>query len=155
MVEKSLDVDGQPLDTQCEQIIIRYFISRCEELLRYASIRSIFLVFDGKRCPLKEVTSKDREERRRKNLEEARRLKALGRNKEASEKYKACIKVAPWMSSSVARAIETKWGAVPNTGDSNKSTIPRVISVFSPQEADAQLAKLCLDGICDAVVTEV
>jgi len=151
LVERSLEISGQPVDQQCEQIICRYFVSRCEELLRYASIRRIYLVFDGKRCPLKDVTSKDREERRRNNLEEARRLKASGKNREADEKYRACLKVAPWMSSSVTRAIEKQFGTVSKDGHS----MPQVISVLSPAEADAQLAKLCLDGHCDAVVTEV
>ena len=32
---------------------------------------------------------------------------------------------------------------------------PRVHVVWSPYEADAQLAKLCLDGLVDAVITEV
>jgi 5'-3' exonuclease len=147
LVEQSLELHGQPVDTVCEQIICRYFVTRCEELLRYATIRSVYIVFDGTRCPLKEATNKDREERRRKNLEEARHFKALGRNNEASEKYKACIKIAPWMATSVARALEMKF-----TG--SRESHPLVHVVFSPYEADAQLAKLCLDGICDAVVTE-
>ncbi len=126
-------------------------VSRCNELLRYASIKKIYLVFDGKRCPLKDVTTRDREERRQKNLEEARKFKALGRKSEADEKYKACLKISPWMATSVAREVEKEWGKVSSKGDST----PRVISVFSPGEADAQLAKLCTDGICDAVISEV
>lgn len=139
------------MDKLCEQIICRYFVSRCEELIRYASIRTIYLVFDGKRCPLKEVTNKDRDERRRKNLEEARRLKAFGRNDEANEKYKACLKIAPWMSCSIAQAVEKQWGIISKDGQ----FMPRVIALLSPTEADAQLAKLCMDGLCDAVVSEV
>jgi len=146
-----LERNGQPVDQHCEQIICRYFISRCDELLRHASIQRLYLVFDGKRCPLKDVTRRDREERRQKNLEEARRAKALGRKGEADEKYKACINIAPWMCTSVTRAIEKQWGILSMDGLSK----PRVIPVLSPAEADAQLAKLCLDGICDAVVSEV
>jgi len=153
LVEKSLELSDQPVDVQCEQIICRYFVSRCEELLRYASIRSIYIVFDGKRCPLKEITNKDREKKRMINLEEARKLKNDGRHAEANEKYKACLKIAPWMSNSVARAIEAKWGKVSNHVQGGQQ--PPVIPLVAPYEADAQLAKLCLDGLCDAVVTEV
>ena len=34
-------------------------------------------------------------------------------------------------------------------------SLPKVSCISSPYEADAQLAKLCIDGIADAVVTEV
>jgi len=49
-------------------------VNRCEELLLGASIKKIYLVFDGKRSPLKAGTNKERELKRETNLREARRL---------------------------------------------------------------------------------
>jgi len=41
-----------------------YVLSRCDELLNYAEIRRIILVFDGNRCPLKAGTNSEREMKR-------------------------------------------------------------------------------------------
>jgi len=121
-------------------------VKRCEELLTHAGVKRVYLVFDGERCPLKAVTNQEREEKRRKNLAEARRLTKLGKRDEALDKYKACIKVVPWMAESVAKAVAQKW--------KRGFAEAQVVCVFSPYEADAQLAKLCVDGLADAVVTE-
>ncbi len=156
------------IDPHTERSLSSYIIRRCEELIRHASIRRIYLVFDGKRCPLKEVTNKQREERRRECLKEARRLKRIGRNDMAGDKYRACVKVTDRMAECVARAVRQKWGVSPSnanycnhgsstSGTRRQSTFlpPRVNCVFSPYEADAQLVKLCIDGVTDAIVTEV
>ena len=141
-----------------EKRLCSYMIQRCEELLTHASIQSIYLVFDGKRCPLKEVTNIEREKRRRDNLREARRLKRMGRDDLAGDKYRACVKVTDWMAESVAKAIKRKWGDGRGDGGAryrnyfqNKSSssisnhngnTTRVSCVFSPYEADSQLVKV-------------
>ncbi len=142
-------------DSDCERILCRYMLRRCEELLAHASIRRIYLVFDGKRCPMKAVTNLERDKKRRANLEEARRLKRLGMKAESEDKYKTCLKVVPWMADSVAKAVHQKWGKNNKAQFTSFATEPRVKCMFSPYEADAQLAKLCVDGVVDAVVTEV
>jgi len=125
-------------------------IKRCEELLTHAGIKRIYLVFDGKRCPMKAVTNQERESKRKANLSEARRLNQLGMKDQAMDKYKACVKVTPWMAHSVADAVAQRWKK--NGGFIDPK--PKVECVFSPYEADAQLAKLCIDGLADAVITE-
>lgn len=143
-------IEEDRIDHICEKILCKYMMKRCEELLTYAGIRRIYLVFDGKRCPLKAATNQEREAKRAANLKEARRLSALGMKEQANDKYKACVKVVPWMADSVAKAVAQRWK--PRTGFID--TQPQVKCVFSPYEADAQLVKLCVDGICDAIVTE-
>ena len=64
------------------------FVDRCYRLLAWAQIRKIILVFDGKRCPLKADTNKERAQIKAANLTEARRLKAAGRHKEAEIKFR-------------------------------------------------------------------
>jgi exonuclease-1 len=122
-------------------------IKRCDELLNNANVKRIYIVFDGKRCPLKAVTNIERQRKRTANLKLARELKRQGRKFESMDKYKACLKVEDWMADSVRAAVVKKWG--------QGSTMSKVNCVFSPYEADAQLAKLCMDGLADAVVTEV
>lgn len=142
-------MESKRIDPTCERIICNYIIKRCDELLTNALVKEIILVFDGKRCPLKAVTNRERENRRTKNLKEARQLKASGKMREAQEKYKCCLKVTDWMAHRVNRAVVQKWG-----NEKHSVSPPKVRSVFSPYEADAQLAKLCIDGLADAIVTE-
>ena len=161
IVESTESGGNKTPDPISERILCKYITSRCEELLLNASLRSVYLVFDGKRCPLKAVTSKEREDKRQKSLMEARRLKSEGKKWESQEKYRSCVKVMDWMGTSIAKAVWEKWGKgfSFNKGkfnDGNCTDIgPRVQCVFSPFEADAQLAKLCIDGLADAVITEV
>jgi len=82
---------------------------------------------------------------RQQNLTEAKHLKSQGRYREASTKFLASVKVTKQMVNQVASAVKAKFGG----GDS-----ARVKCLFSPYEADSQLAKLCVDGFADAVVTE-
>mmetsp|Transcript_53315 Transcript_53315/g.159649 ORF Transcript_53315/g.159649 Transcript_53315/m.159649 type:complete len:957 (-) Transcript_53315:1475-4345(-) len=139
------DGEGTP---RCIRMYTRYVLNRCDELLNHAGVASIHLVFDGRRCPLKAGTNEERNARKIAALEEARRLKRMGQTKEAQEKYKLCIKVTKGMERRVAKAVREKWG---HPGDGEQS---KVTCVFSPYEADAQLAALCRDKIADAVVTE-
>jgi 5'-3' exonuclease len=143
-------IEAGKIDHICEKILCRYMTKRCDELLNFAGIRRVRLVFDGKRCPLKAVTNREREARRMKNLTEARRLMRLGMKDQAIDKYKACVKVVPWMAESVAKAVAQKWKKQNGFGNLE----PQVTCIFSPYEADAQLVKLCVDGLADAVITE-
>ncbi len=153
-------IEENRIDPICEHRLCTYMTSRCDELLNNAYIQHIILVFDGKRCPLKEATNKEREMKRQENLKEARRLKKMGNVELAGDKYRACVKVTPWMAECVEKAIKKKWR---NYNGNNfyaaaaaaaAATVPKVSCVFSPYEADAQLIKLCMDGFADAIVTE-
>mmetsp|Transcript_26107 Transcript_26107/g.54479 ORF Transcript_26107/g.54479 Transcript_26107/m.54479 type:complete len:1090 (-) Transcript_26107:173-3442(-) len=137
-------------DPIAERSYCKYMIDRCDELLDWAGVRRIYLVFDGVRVSLKSGTNAEREARRRANLREARRLVACGRRNEASEKYRSCVKGNEEMARVVAGVVEAKYGRDESGTDGNV----RVKCVWSPYEADAQLAKLCVDGWAHAVVTE-
>ena len=126
-------------------------IDRCSELLQFAQIDKIYLVFDGLRVPLKSGTNASRESKRQANLKEARRLMACGRRSEAHEKYRMCAKGSEIMARVVAAKVQERWGK----DDTGTNDNVRVKCVWSPYEADSQLAKLCVDGWCHAVVTEV
>lgn len=145
-------IEEDRIDPVCEQALARYMIKRCEELITYAQVKRIYLVFDGERCPLKAATNQEREAKRKANLEEARRLKRLGMKDQADDKYKACIRVKDWMAKSVEKAVSKRWST--NQHAFGFGGIAKVKCVFSPFEADAQLAKLCIDKLADAVVTE-
>ena len=132
------------VDKQCVKVSAAYISSRCRELLEAFQIKQIFLVMDGKRCPLKADTNGERERRRQANLAEARQYKRQGRNDKAEEKYKTCIKIKDELTNQVMAMVKK-----------NFQTDNRVHLVWSPYEADAQLAKLCVDGVADAVITEV
>ena len=136
-------IESKTRDPQAEKSYSDYMIRRCEGLLRDAKISTIYLVFDGVRVPLKRGTNADREAKRQANLKEARRLISIGRRKEAEEKYKLCVKGTEMMARVVCAAVQRKWG---KSGP--------VKCVFAPYEADSQLAKLCVDGLAHAVVTE-
>jgi 5'-3' exonuclease len=133
------------IDKYCEATIANYMVSRCEELLKHGGIKKLYLVFDGKRCPLKAVTNKDREQKKQKNLRDAKHFEKIGRKDLALEKYKSCVKIENWMAFSVAKKVKEIW---------NRQNGSAVECVFSPYEADAQLVKLCVDGLADAVITE-
>ncbi|KAL9179744.1 hypothetical protein ACHAXT_007714 [Thalassiosira profunda] len=137
-------------DFTAEQSYTRYMVKRCEELLSWAKVDKVYLVFDGIRVPLKSGTNAEREAKRQANIAEARRLMSMGRRSEASERYKACAKGNEEMARVVAGAVERKWGKDATGTNPNV----RVKCVWSPYEADAQLAKLCIDGHAHAVVTE-
>ena len=137
-------MDKGYLDTTSVQVATKYIVGRCDELLLNAHIGRIYLVLDGKRCPLKAETSKNREERRRKNLSEARKYKREGRHDKAKDKYKACIKIVSALANAVVEAVTRRF-----------ANDDRVQCIYSPYEADAQLVRLCMDGVAHAVVTEV
>lgn len=132
------------IDPHCVRVSAKYVSSRCRELLDSFRIGRIFLVMDGKRCPLKSDTNDERERRRQQNLKEARDYKRNGRGDKAEEKYKTCIKVKDGLTFAVMKEVKRSF-----------HNDERVQIVWSPYEADAQLAKLCIDRVADAVVTEV
>ena len=133
------------IDHKCIEKSANYVFYRCQELLQSAKIREIYLVMDGKRCPLKAVTNEDRERRRRANLEEARALKQQGKHSKSEEKYKACIKIGDELTKRVIKEVKRRC---------QQCNLP-VHDIWSPYEADAQMVKLCMDGVVDAIVTEV
>lgn len=137
-------IERGQVDRQCVQVSANYFISRCRELLNAFGIAKIFLVMDGKRCPLKADTNGERERRRQANLLEARDFRRRGRKDKAEEKYKSCIKIKDEFTMAVMAEVRKLF-----------SNDARVQLVWSPYEADAQLAKLCVDGAAHAVITEV
>ena len=133
---------------QAEAVVNRYVTNRIDGLLAGAKVRGVILVFDGKRCPLKAGTNREREAKRRTNVAEARRLRAAGRHAEARERYKNCLKATDEMARAVAAKVQETYGRRP--GHPNHfGVVPRVRCVFAPYEADAQLAKLCVDGVAD------
>ena len=133
---------------QAEAVVNRYVTSRIDNLLAGAKVKGVILVFDGRRCPLKAGTNREREARRRANLAEARRLRAAGRHAEARERYKNCLKATDEMARAVAAKVQETYGR--KGGHPNHfGVVPRVRCVFAPYEADAQLAKLCVDGVAD------
>ncbi|KAI2500163.1 Xeroderma pigmentosum G N-region [Fragilaria crotonensis] len=131
------------LDASSVRVATQYMQKRCQELFSSANIAKLYLVFDGKRCPLKAVTNDEREERRNKNLKEARHFRKQGRRDKAEEKYRMCIKIHAAFADAVADALQ-KIYARDN----------RLKCIFSPYEADAQLARLCVDKVADAIITE-
>jgi exonuclease 1 len=133
------------IDDRCVNRSSDYIFKRCQELLRFAEVARIFLVMDGKRCPLKAVTNQDREQRRRANLTEARSFKKEGRRFESQEKYKACIKIADNLTKSVMIRVERQC----------QQQGMNVLFTWAPYEADAQMVRICMDGAADAIVTEV
>jgi len=135
---------------QAEAVVNRYVQNRIDSLLAGAQVRAVILVFDGRRCPLKAGTNRERESKRRTHLAEARRLRAAGRHAEARERYKLCVKATDEMARSVAAKVEETYGrAAKGSMNQHFGAAPKVRCVFAPYEADAQLAKLCVDGVAD------
>ncbi len=135
--------DSGRLDQKCIHVSARYIIKRCKELIECFGIRAVYLVLDGKRIPLKADESKDRDEKRRQNLAEARMLKRNGERWKAEDKYKSCIRIKDGFTAAVVREVKREL-----------SNYGRVHFVHSPHEADSQLTRLVLDGVADAVITE-
>ncbi|KAG7364764.1 XPG domain containing protein [Nitzschia inconspicua] len=133
------------VDSDCVHRAARYIHSRCKELLTSFGIKTIYLVMDGERCPLKADETHDREQKRQENLDEARRLKAQGQQYQAEEKYKSCIRVRADFTKEVMSAVEKHF---------HQEKEKRVVVIWSPYEADAQLTKLCIDKLADVVITE-
>jgi exonuclease-1 len=132
------------LDSSCVQVSAKYISSRCQELLQAFGVRRLYLVMDGRRCPLKSDTNQERERKRLQNLQDARNFKRLGRRDKAEDKYKTCIKIRDELTVAVMQSVVQRFA-----GDG------RVELIWSPYEADSQLAKLCVDRLADVVVTEV
>ncbi|GMH61516.1 hypothetical protein TrST_g9079 [Triparma strigata] len=128
-----------------KQRYVGYVMKRCNELIEYAGIKRIILVFDGSRCPLKSDTNADRRSKREANLREARRMKSLGRHKESQKLFSMCAFVTPLMTRHLTTAIKKQYGV---------SKDAKVQWVNAPYEADSQLVKLCTDGVADVVVSE-
>jgi exonuclease 1 len=137
-------IERNEIDPVCVRASAKYVISRVHDLLRCFEIAKVYLVMDGKRCPLKADTNLERELNRQANLKEARAYQRQGRRDKAEEKYKMCIKIKDELTIAVMKEVRQEF-----------RNDQRLHLVWSPYEADAQLAKLCLDGTADAVITEV
>ncbi|KAL7561863.1 hypothetical protein ACA910_009697 [Epithemia clementina (nom. ined.)] len=143
-VEAMEDRDRHCRDTKCIETSAQYIVKRCEELLLYARIARLYLVLDGKRCPLKAPTNQDREQKRQRALAEARAHRHSGSNQNKMfEKYKTCIKIT---------AEFTK--VVIDRASKLLCHHKKVHFIQSPYEADAQLVDLCVTGMAQAIVTE-
>lgn len=132
------------IDSKCVDVSANYISKRCQELLGFAGIAKIWLVMDGKRCPLKAGENDERNKRRQANLREARLHKKHRRMKESEMKYNACIKVGDDLTNKVMKRVAQYC----------QRRKLNVEFVQSPYEADAQMAKLCMDGAANAIVTE-
>jgi len=143
-------------DPIAEKAYTNYILTRCNELLLNANIRTTYLVFDGIRVPLKADTNAQRSSKRATNLAAARQYKSRGMIKEATEKYLQCVKANDFMARVVSAAVTKQYGGGNNNNDSSNAdaALPRVQCIWSPYEADAQLVKLCIDGYAHAIVTE-
>ena len=131
-------------DPTCIETSATYIVNRCRELFMYAHVSKLFLVMDGKRCPLKAPTNQDREQKRQQALAEARASRHAGSNqRKLFEKYKACIKISADFAQVVMERVMKKLRSNQN-----------VHMVHSPYEADAQLVELCVNGLAQAIVTE-
>mmetsp|Transcript_18666 Transcript_18666/g.21035 ORF Transcript_18666/g.21035 Transcript_18666/m.21035 type:complete len:771 (+) Transcript_18666:210-2522(+) len=137
--------DIERIDEQCVRVSARYIITRCKELVERYGISEIYLVMDGKRCPLKVDETQDREHKRQQNLKEARRFKRNGQRYKAEDKYKTCIRIRSEFTKAVIKYVEN---------DFRNYQHGSIHMIFSPYEADSMLVKVVLDGFCDAVVTE-
>eukprot|EP00534_Pseudo-nitzschia_fraudulenta_P004233 CAMPEP_0201135696 /NCGR_PEP_ID=MMETSP0850-20130426/54458_1 /ASSEMBLY_ACC=CAM_ASM_000622 /TAXON_ID=183588 /ORGANISM="Pseudo-nitzschia fraudulenta, Strain WWA7" /LENGTH=805 /DNA_ID=CAMNT_0047406891 /DNA_START=1253 /DNA_END=3672 /DNA_ORIENTATION=- len=135
--------DSGRLDEGCVLVSAGYIIARCKELIEAFGIRAVYLVMDGKRIPLKEDETQERDNKRQQNLTEARRFKNAGQIWKAEDKYKSCIRIRDGFTRAVIREVKKAF-----------STYGRVHFVNSPHEADSQLTRLVLDGVADAVITE-
>ena len=139
--------DTGRIDQACVHVSAKYIITRCKELIDCFGIKTIFLVMDGDRCPLKADESQDRDQKRQQNLKEARSFKAQRQPYKAEEKYRGCIRIKLDFTKKVMDEVKTFF-------QGHRQYSDRIFIVWSPHEADAQLTKLCLDKNADAVITE-
>jgi exonuclease 1 len=133
--------NSMEMDQRCIDVSARYIAQRCRELHDGFRIRHILLVVDGKRSPMKAGTNQDRDDRRREHLRLARNYAKQQHRKDlAYEKYKACIKIVDGLTIPVVQAVAQR--------------LNYVQVVWSPYEADPQLAQLCIDGRASVCITE-
>jgi 5'-3' exonuclease len=145
---ESMERHNEVLDPTCIQVSTNYILNRCQELWHHANIAHIYLVLDGLRCPLKAVTNREREDRRRQALLEARQYQKDGLKHKAEERYKMCIKITSTFASAVMQSLQQRLRRIDPLSS-------RLTLVWAPYEADAQLIKLGRDGLINAIVTEV
>ena len=166
-------IESGKRNAEAEESYKGYIIRRLEDLIAKVGVKFIYcefpvylltassflliskqcrheVTFDGIRVPLKAGTNDDREAKRQANIAEARRLYDAGLFSESEDKYRSSVKATGEMARVVAHAIERKWGKDNDGSDDNVA----VKCIWSPYEADAMLAKLCVDEKCHAVITE-
>jgi 5'-3' exonuclease len=128
------------IDQRCIDVAARYMTQRCRELHDGFRVGGILLVLDGKRSPLKAGTNQDRDDRRAEHLRLARQYAQQKRPDAAFEKYKSCIKIVDALTIPVVQLVAQR--------------LNYVQLVWSPYEADSQLAQLCMDGRAVVCITE-
>jgi 5'-3' exonuclease len=128
------------IDQRCIDVAARYMTQRCRELHDGFRVGAILLVLDGKRSPLKAGTNQDRDDRRAEHLRLARQYTHQKRPDAAFEKYKSCIKIVDALTIPVVQLVAQR--------------LNYVQLIWSPYEADSQLAQLCMDGRAAVCITE-
>jgi exonuclease-1 len=139
---ESLETKGS-VDSKCIDMATDYIVSRCNQMLKGGNSR-LYLVLDGQEHPLKVQTNNKRQDERLVSLTAARRFKEAGNKKKARSKYSSSVRIDADFSKRVVARLKRQFG--------NET---RVHFVQSPREADAQLVKLCAQGITNAIITEV
>ncbi|EGR28613.1 hypothetical protein IMG5_171750 [Ichthyophthirius multifiliis] len=113
------------------------YLFKIIKLLQFYKIEPI-IVFDGRSLPAKDLTHKQRENTKQKNLDIANKLIEEGKKQESFKYFSRCLRVNKKM---IYEVIDTLFH--------NK-----IKFVISPYEADAQIAFMVRKGITDAAVTE-
>jgi exonuclease 1 len=141
---------------RCQQVSADYIYQRCIELKQNAHVGTIYLVLDGKRCPMKCDTNQEREQRRQNNLNKARQYRKSQNYHAMQEAYKTCIKITSPFTKDVMSFVAKKQKQQQQHRNisSSSAAIQFIQFVWSPYEADAQLVQLIQDQRADLVITE-
>lgn len=97
-----------------------------------------FVVFDGGHLPAKKGTEEERKKRRDEHRQQAMKMLAQGRQKQAFEHFTKCVDVTPAMAYQLIRRLREQ----------------DIDYIVAPYEADAQLAYLEKRGVIEGIITE-
>lgn len=102
----------------------------------------VYLVFDGAELPAKRVTEVERAANRDKARQLGVSLHQTGDKNGARIQFSRAVDITPRMAAQLIKVLRTyRSGA-------------NIDFVVAPYEADAQLSRLCLQGMVDAVISE-
>lgn len=113
------------------------YIDNYVSLLRMYNVKLIF-VFDGMKLPAKQVTHKERAERKAETRKRVEKLLAAGNSREARKYMFSCVDI----KFDIVQQVITYCKRM------------NIDYIVAPYEADAQLAFLANSGQCDFVITE-
>ena len=119
-----------------------YCLNRIDTLVSQGA--RVLMVFDGGPLPSKEGTELDRQASRDEARETAHRLMREGNATAAYGFFAKSVDVSPLMAAKVISAMRHRYG----------ESRAEVDWIVAPYEADAQLAYLSIEGLCDAVISE-